>query len=85
MTARKLKMFCLSMRRSFNGDEDMTEIMKQEEDLEAEALSSCRVQWVDERNALCMVHRPECRCATPYGNFCEHPEVMLIRDDRLGE
>ena len=61
----------------------MVEIRKQEEVLETEALSACRVHWVDACNALCLVHNPECKCATPYGNFCEHPEVMLIRGDRL--
>ena len=63
--------------------EDMAETRKQEEVLETEALSSCKVHWVDDRNALCMVHRPDCKASSAFGNFCEHPEVMLIRDDRL--
>jgi len=61
----------------------MTGMRKQEEVLETEALSSCKVHWVDDNNAMCMVHKPECCAWSAFGNFCEHPEVRLIRDDRL--
>lgn len=37
------------------------------------ALGACRVLHVDCANAVCMVHNPACRWATPYGNYCEHP------------
>lgn len=61
----------------------MAEIRKQDEALKWDALSSCRVHWVDERNAECMIDRPECRFLTPFGGFCEHPHVVLFRDDEL--
>lgn len=41
---------------------------------------SCRVYRVDSCSAVCMVHNPACRWATPYGNYCEHPLV-----DRIAE
>lgn len=43
-------------------------------------LSLCRVQRVDSHNGICMAHVPQCNCATPYGNYCEHPGFLFIRD-----
>lgn len=37
------------------------------------AMGECRVLHVDRANAVCMVHNPACKWATPYGNYCEHP------------
>jgi len=74
----------LSLDASFiQGGEDMTEIRKQDEVLETDALASCKVHWVDTCNAQCLVHKPECNAASAFGNYCEHPEVLLIRDTRL--
>jgi hypothetical protein len=44
------------------------------------ALASCRVSRVDASNAVCMVHHPGCVWATPFGNYCEHPQVERIGD-----
>lgn len=44
------------------------------------ALASCRVWRVDAHNAVCMVHNPRCVWATPYGNYCEHPQVGRIAE-----
>lgn len=48
------------------------------------ALVSCRVCRVDSHNAVCMVHHPGCVWATPYGNYCEHPQVQLIQECEPG-
>lgn len=46
-------------------------------------LGACRVLWVDSQNAVCMIHNPACRWATPFGNYCEHPlKQKLLQYDR---
>lgn len=32
----------------------------------------------DSSNAVCLQHHAGCNLATPYGNYCEHPEVYRL-------
>ena len=63
----------------------MAELWKQDRGkvLNMDELASCRIHWIDGCNAMCLVHKQECACWSAFGNFCEHPEVLMIRDDRL--
>ncbi len=40
--------------------------------------SSCIVWRIDSNNAVCMQQHPDCKLATPYGNYCEHPLVYRL-------
>ena len=39
---------------------------------------SCIVWRVGSNNAVCMQAHPDCKLATPYGNYCEHPLVYQL-------